>query len=801
MSKATLFLLLLGWALWPATAQGQPGERHPEREIIIMLAPEAIVFPPVRADATLEEIPQIDEAILALLRRAGGEHIRRAFPDLSPEDTLITTRDGRRVKRDLLNVFVVPLPENADRARWIDALNETPGVIYAEMNGRVSLRSLPNDPLFSRQWNLRNTGHHGGLPGADIKATGAWEIFTGSSNIVLGIVDGGRVMPNHPDFQGRVSGNLSGVDNSHATHVAGIAAAKGNNGAGIAGVDWHTNITTHTVTIDIADQAAAVMAAVDAGAHVNNNSWGQGTNSFSTTAARAFAYAQKHNVTSSMAMSATYSLEDYPNLYANTVGGMINVGASTNIDTRAVYSLQKDYLDVVAPGGNGDGVTERNILSTVPFSTWLGQYDYAAGTSMAAPHVAGIATLMRGYALDVQQRTLYNDDVINLLKLSSDKVRTDIYSYDVDGWNNNVGFGRVNARRALDLLRAPYDLQHLTASSGATHASSNQYYMRIFDAPGLPSDWYWVRRHDVQKSVTFPYVQSAAHIWCRGTATTGWAADIVLDGWQPTNFTTGWCEPVPGTFAGTSATLRTFVYEVYDPAEYSFIGWYPTEPGAVSFAWSVLRQPHHVAISGPAMLPEGQVGTWTATVTGSAPGNKTYNWYISHDLGITRNLVRQQTTSQTSDNYSQAAYTIGQQHNSFQLIVEVEQDGFLASDMIAVFVQRDDCDPTWELCVGHLVAHELPKEFALEPNYPNPFNPQTEIKYALPEPSTVTLVVVDLLGREIARLVDGPVQAGVHSVNLDASSWSSGVYLYRMEVTGSETGARFLQTRRMTLVK
>jgi len=83
------------------------------------------------------------------------------------------------------------------------------------------------------------------------------------------------------------------------------------------------------------------------------------------------------------------------------------------------------------------------------------------------------------------------------------------------------------------------------------------------------------------------------------------------------------------------------------------------------------------------------------------------------------------------------------------------------------------------------------KEFALNQNYPNPFNPVTQIKYQVPTASKVTLKVYDILGREVATLVDQVRTAGVYSVSFNGSSLSSGVYFYRM------TAGKFNQTKRL----
>ena len=85
--------------------------------------------------------------------------------------------------------------------------------------------------------------------------------------------------------------------------------------------------------------------------------------------------------------------------------------------------------------------------------------------------------------------------------------------------------------------------------------------------------------------------------------------------------------------------------------------------------------------------------------------------------------------------------------------------------------------------------------FALGSNYPNPFNDQTEIKFTLTESQDVSLVVYDLLGREVQRLVDGYAEAGIHTYVFDASDLSSGIYFYRLQVEDA------IKTNRMLLLK
>jgi len=93
-----------------------------------------------------------------------------------------------------------------------------------------------------------------------------------------------------------------------------------------------------------------------------------------------------------------------------------------------------------------------------------------------------------------------------------------------------------------------------------------------------------------------------------------------------------------------------------------------------------------------------------------------------------------------------------------------------------------------------------PGSFDMAQNYPNPFNPTTTISYSVPERSQVRLVVTDMLGREVSTLVNGTIEAGVHSASFDASSLNSGQYVATMTMTG-ESGLSFSKTIKMTLAK
>lgn len=264
-----MFALIVYLALLWTAASGQTKNPDVDREIIVQYKPNVLKLPAGRTESSVDELASIDA----------------------------------------VDVFVLRLSQTNARSALLTKLNKLPTVVYAEPNIRVVNRGTlqPTDPSFALQWNMDNSDE------TDIDAQRAWGIHTGSANDIIGIVDDGNIMtPSNPhsEFSGRVIyGDATPVINldqsglSHAALVAGIAAAKGNGGnlsstEGIAGMNWNATIYSKDRGSD-ATAADAVRAAVDAGAQVINNSWGQEVDAFSITIARAFAYAYKSNRLSS----------------------------------------------------------------------------------------------------------------------------------------------------------------------------------------------------------------------------------------------------------------------------------------------------------------------------------------------------------------------------------------------------------------------------------------------------------------------------------------------------------------------
>ncbi len=544
-----------------------------------------------------------DEKLKVSLNKMGinDSLIEVALPKFNKSDTLMILKTGERIQQpDMTNLYKIKVPESKKRQDIIDELKKMPEVLYAEPNGKIIHHAIPSDTRFGDQWGLRNTIRLG----ADIHAEAAWDIYTGNANNIIAIVDGGT-QTTHVDLNDKISGGDTGFGwGGHGIHVSGIAAAESNNAQGISGVDWQARI--HPQRIDnVTDDAATYQAIIDAvnfssNVHVLNNSWGltdEDGNSgrYSTTVRQAFAYAYKANRTSVVSMGNHQLTQPGVVGYPAGFGNVIAVGATNNADVIANFSAQGNHIDVCAPG--------VDILSTIN-----GGYGFMSGTSMAAPHVSGIASLLKGF-----NPNLANDDIENIIRLSADDVNG-------NGFDPQYGFGRVNAERALNLLRAPNTLSQWSGTSGTTVSSSGTFNMVFMGAPGLASSAYIVKRHEVRKTINYP--SQFLHIegvWGRGVFTNGWNQ-------ANPNFGEGFCEVVPGTQTNTSVTLRTYVYQIWSISG-SYLGYYPKSPSNVTFAYTVL------GVQAPTLSGPTSVCTDGATFTvNGLPTGATISWTYSSNL-------------------------------------------------------------------------------------------------------------------------------------------------------------------------
>jgi len=344
-------------------------------------------------------------------------------PDVAlPEAAEIHRQLGGQVKDTILGigVQVVTVPRGQEKAK-AKAYSANARVAYAEPDFVAQAVGSPDDPYFGVQWGL-----------AKIEAPQAWEVTTGSPTINIAIVDTG-VDPDHPDLANKLISNInfSGsatVDDvyGHGTHVAGIAAAMSNNGVGVAGLGYTSTIMNVKVLDDngvgaYSWVASGIIGAADNGADVINLSLG--STFASSTLEDAVNYAWSKGV---VVVAAAGNNGDttpfYPAYYANCIA----VAATDANDALASFSNYGDWVDVAAPG--------LSIYSTLN----NGDYGYMSGTSMASPHVAGLASLVFTMVGDSNGNGLLNDEVRSQIQTTCDDIGV-----------SGIGSGRINAYWAV----------------------------------------------------------------------------------------------------------------------------------------------------------------------------------------------------------------------------------------------------------------------------------------------------------------------------------------------------------------
>lgn len=383
----------------------------------------------------------------------GIKSIERLFPDTG-------VFEERRRREGLHLWYTIEYDENIPQTKAGESFDALPGVEVFEPVRPIRSTAIFNDPGFSMQWHYYNVGFSGNSYSehCDINVVPVWkEYTTGSPSVVVAVVDGG-IDYKHPDIAANylaggynfAAGSSRITPDEHGTHVAGTIAAVNNNGIGVSGVaggDYAkgksgVKLLSCQIFDDAVDGsgdgATAIVYAADHGAVISQNSWGY---VFDTEKE-----AQAADIRSSLKSAIDYfikyagcdedgnQLPDSPMkggvvIFAASNDGwaynpiceynakhLIAVGAVGADFNRAYYSNYGDWVDICAPGG--DDNKGPRVYSTVPGNS----YGYMQGTSMACPHVSGVAALvvsLRG------GQGFTNTDLVNALigGANSSKVR------------------------------------------------------------------------------------------------------------------------------------------------------------------------------------------------------------------------------------------------------------------------------------------------------------------------------------------------------------------------------------------
>lgn len=329
----------------------------------------------------------------------------------------------------------------------------------------VQPQTLPDDPLVADQWHLENTGQDGWTPGVDIDAETAWAVSTGQG-VLIAVLDGG-VEVDHPDLDGiagwdYVDGDADPYPDpesdsaAHGTCAAGIAAAVGDNGLGVAGVAYDAQVYgirllgEHTTTADLYD---AFIEAADAGADVLSNSWGFDNGCSSYTLWGSVADALDYVEAEGRGGLGAVVVVSAGNGDCNNSGdgflahqAVISVAASDGNDEREWYSSYGDVVDITGPSG---AILTTDLSGEVGYGSYNGDPDYVgsfSGTSASAPVVSGVVGLM----LAANPR-LTAAQVREVLCETAEPIDVDngIAGYNSDGWSPWYGCGRVDAGAAV----------------------------------------------------------------------------------------------------------------------------------------------------------------------------------------------------------------------------------------------------------------------------------------------------------------------------------------------------------------
>ena len=366
----------------------------------------------------------------------------------------------------------------------IQSLHGRRDVRYAQPNYWLTAQRVPNDELYPLQWHYRA-----------IDLAGAWDITTGSASIAVGVIDSGILFDagsssnSHPDFAGRIlpgydfisdpfvaldgdgrdpnpfdPGDPSGQSVYHGSHVAGTIAAATDNGGGVAGVNWEAKVVPVRALgsgggsmVDILDgvlwAAGFEVPGVPTNpnpAHVLNLSLG-GLIPCSSAEQEVFDLLNDAGVI--VVVAAGNDNTNAAQVTPASCRGVITVGATEQLDERAPYSNYGTRIDVMAPGGDlsadvdGDGAAD-GVLS-LGYDDSQRQFGYLPlqGTSMAAPHVAGVISLMKG--LEPQLSTA---EAVKILRASARPLDASACQRP---FASECGAGMIDAAAALQMLIDP----------------------------------------------------------------------------------------------------------------------------------------------------------------------------------------------------------------------------------------------------------------------------------------------------------------------------------------------------------
>lgn len=366
--------------------------------------------------------PYQSEQVLVKLRKGlSVSAAQQAISALGGKEAKQFPAVRRGESEELKRWWKIKVPEGVNVEKFLENISKNPNIEIGEPDFKVSTQRIPNDEYFDLLWGLHNP-----LNDADIDAPESWDKNTGSSDVIVAVIDTG-VDYNHEDLApnmwtnpGEIAGNGLDDDNNgfiddiygadftgdnngdpmddhgHGTHCAGTISGVGNNGIGVTGVSWNARIMALKFLNSggggyVSDAIEAVIYGMNHGADIMSNSWGG--NNYSQAMFDAISMANNMGILFVAAAGNRYGSNDHSPYYPQgyLLPNVISVAATDSNDNKAHFSSYgANTVHLGAPG--------VNIYSSVPTGSCRycssNGYLYLSGTSMATPHVSGAAALL-----------------------------------------------------------------------------------------------------------------------------------------------------------------------------------------------------------------------------------------------------------------------------------------------------------------------------------------------------------------------------------------------------------------------
>lgn len=730
--------------------------------------------------------------------------------------------------------FIIQIP-NRENMSSIDFANDLystgmtnysdPGFFYTNL-----LQFVPNDTFFPQQWSAINTGSNipvtgTGTADCDMGLDSAWNQTLGISQCVVSIVDSG-IDTTHPDLAANVvhgynfnyySNTYGGIDDyGHGASTSGIVSAVGNNSLGISGVAPNSRVFSAKIfnsagsTTTTAIVNAMIGVRTFGNCWISSNSWGGGSPIAAADNAILDGTTMGRNgkgIVWSFATGNGNGALSWP----STLTTVLSVGGNSPCVQRKSPSscdLENWWganygtgLDIVAPC--------VKIYATVQGGGYTNQFN---GTSSATPNASGVCALMLSKDSNQTWDTVRQ-------RINRTALKKGAYTYNTGGplvnlgntWNNEMGYGIINANLAL-------------LAVGPVILPANDVVVGPFlSLPGsfVVNTAYTIRGR-VRNGGTNGYTNLPIRFSVNGTIiTSNTIASLPSGAVDSSSFS--WTPTIAGAY-----TLKIFSGAAVDDNRNNdtittIANVLPA--GIANQQTLVCRNGLNIPI--PSIgnaLPDSiminiinafnvvdvnvridtVLHTWDADLTfnlrrGSANVNfidqvggsgDNFIGTVLNDSAATPIASGVAPFTGTFRPSSPLTALNGQPVNGSWVLqitdVAAGDSGVLKAWCIQV---------TYQTLVGGIETIEIPNYYSLAQNYPNPFNPSTSIKFSVPKPTNVTLKVFDVLGKEVAVLVNEMKQPGFHTVDFNGTNLSSGIYFYRIDA------GEFTSVKRMVLVK